>query len=251
MKSGSASAILAGTGIALNKTTSGTVTLTGANTYTGGTNVSGGSLLANNTSGSAAGTGAVTVTNSGTLLGGNGIITGAVSMASGTNLSPGATTASGSTAVLKTGALTLSSGSNFNVDLNGTTAGTGHDQVQVTGAVTITGSNIVVNPAAGLNLNDKCFVLLNDGSDAITGTFAQGTTVTVGVDTFLINYLDNGDSGMFNNDISLTLIAIVPEPSTWVGATLALGTLGWSQRGRFRSNRIRVSEELEMTSRYL
>ena len=235
MKNGSASAILDGSGIALNKTTSGTVTLTGANTYTGGTNVSGGALLANNASGSATGTGSVTVTGAGTLLGGNGTITGAVSMASGTILSPGATTTSGSTAILNTGALTLNSGSNFTVDLNGTTAGTGYDQVQVTGAVNISGSNLVVNPAAGLTVGNKFFILLNDASDPISGTFSQGATIIVGSDTFAINYLDNGNGG--GNDISLTLISVIPEPATWVGAVLALGVLGWSQRPRLSRNR--------------
>jgi fibronectin-binding autotransporter adhesin len=236
MKSGSVSAILAGSGIALNKTTSGTVTLTGANTYTGATTVSGGALLANNASGSATGTAPVTVTGSGTLLGGNGTITGTVSMAGGTKLSPGTTTASGNTAILKTGALTLSSGSNFTLDLNGTTAGTSYDRVGVTGAVTITGSNIVVRAGAGLNIGDKFFVLLNDASDSISGTFAQGTTVTSGADTFSINYLDNGDGGALGNDISLTVTG-VPEPATWVGAALALGVLGWSQRWRLPRNR--------------
>ena len=115
------------------------------------------------------------------------------------------------------------------VDLNGTTAGTGYDQVRVTGAVGITGSNIVVNPGAGLNVGDKFFVLLNDASDIISGTFAQGATITVGYDTFLINYLDNGDGGALGNDISLTLVTIIPEPGTWVGAALAVVILGWSQ----------------------
>ena len=184
--------------------------------------------MANNTSGSATGTGAVSVTNSGSLLGGNGTITGAVSMASGTNLSPGATALAGSTAILKTGALTLNSGSNFTVDLNGTSAGISYDQVKVTGAVNITGSNLVVRPAGSLNVGDKFFVLLNDASDTISGTFAQGATVTVGGDIFSVNYLDNGDGGTLGNDISLTLVA-VPEPGTWVGAALTLGILGWSQ----------------------
>lgn len=49
MKSGTVSAILAGA-VALNKTTSGSVTLSGANTYTGGTNLSVGVLNINNTS---------------------------------------------------------------------------------------------------------------------------------------------------------------------------------------------------------
>ena len=126
-------------------------------------------MLANNSSGSATGTGAVTVTSIGTLLGGNGTMTGTVSMASGTNLSPGATIASGSTAILRTGALTLSSGSNFTMDLLSTTAGTGYDQLGVTGTVNITGSNLIVRPGAGLNIGDKFFILLNDSTDGSHG----------------------------------------------------------------------------------
>ena len=46
MKSGAVSAILRGTGIPLNKTTAGTVTLSGANTYTGATAIQQGTLSA-------------------------------------------------------------------------------------------------------------------------------------------------------------------------------------------------------------
>lgn len=45
MKNGYVSAVLGGDGIALNKTGAGTVTLTGANSYTGATNVSEGTLV--------------------------------------------------------------------------------------------------------------------------------------------------------------------------------------------------------------
>jgi hypothetical protein len=93
----------------------------------------------------------------------------------------------------------------------------------------------VVNPAAGLHFGDKFFVLLNDGTDAITGTFTQGSTITVGSDTFSISYNDNGDLGSVGNDISLT-VTVVPEPGTWLGAALALGSLGWGQRRRLRYN---------------
>src|SRR5207248_7357913 len=44
LKNGTVNAILAGSGIALNKTTAGTVTLNGLNTYTGLTNVTAGTL---------------------------------------------------------------------------------------------------------------------------------------------------------------------------------------------------------------
>lgn len=66
----------------------GTTTLDVANTYTGGTTINDGTLLVNNTSGSATGTGAVAV-NDGATLGGTGSISGTVTIASGATLSPG------------------------------------------------------------------------------------------------------------------------------------------------------------------
>ena len=66
MKSGSVSAILAGSSIALNKTTSGTVTLTGMNTYTGATRSTAVQPLIN---GSLASGSTVSVTNSGSVSG--------------------------------------------------------------------------------------------------------------------------------------------------------------------------------------
>jgi fibronectin-binding autotransporter adhesin len=86
-RSGIIRAVLAG-GVDLNKTTSGTVTLSGANTYTGTTSVNAGTLLANNTSGSATGTGAVTVM-AGATLGGSGSIQGMTTLENNAILSPG------------------------------------------------------------------------------------------------------------------------------------------------------------------
>ncbi|MBK8035992.1 MAG: autotransporter-associated beta strand repeat-containing protein [Verrucomicrobiaceae bacterium] len=74
VESGSVSAILGGAGIALTKSTAGTVTLTGANTYSGTTTVSAGALEVNNTTGSGTGSGTVTVDST---LKGDGSITAA------------------------------------------------------------------------------------------------------------------------------------------------------------------------------
>jgi autotransporter-associated beta strand protein len=213
--------------VAVTKTGTGTITLSGTNTYTGVTTVTGGQLFINGNSSAA--TGAVNVNSGGTTLGGSGTTGGAVTVASGSNLSPGPTGV-GSTAVFGTGALTLNGGSFFNVDLNGTTVGSGYDQVSVIGTVTLSlTSNLVVNVGGALALGNKFFITLNDGSDLVTGTFAQGGTVTANNGyVFLIDYLDNGDSGTVGNDISLTLTA-VPEPSTWIGAALALGAIGFTQ----------------------
>src|SRR6185295_2869761 len=64
------------------KVGTGNWTLTGANTYSGGTIVDGGTLTVNNSSGSGTGSGSVTL-NAGTTLAGNGTISGAVTINSG------------------------------------------------------------------------------------------------------------------------------------------------------------------------
>ncbi|MBA3963849.1 MAG: autotransporter-associated beta strand repeat-containing protein [Chthoniobacterales bacterium] len=69
------------TGGSLSKAGTGTLTLTGASIYTGGTTVSSGALIISNVTASGSGTGSVNV-NFGTL-GGNGIIAGAVTIGTG------------------------------------------------------------------------------------------------------------------------------------------------------------------------
>lgn len=221
---------------AIVKNGSSSFALSGASTYSGGTTINAGSLFINNSSGSGTGTGTVAV-NGGTL-GGSGTISGAVTIASGANLSPGAM-GSGSTAILHTGSLSLNSGANFVLDLNNTTVGTGYDQVSVTGTVNITGSNLVLNPGAGLSIGDTFFILANDGVDPVTGMFSQGATITAGFDTFSINYAANFGGAGAGNDISLTLIGIVPESSTWIAGLVAFAALGCHQARRVIGRRIR------------
>lgn len=210
-----------GTGtVALTKTGTGTETLTGANTYTGATTVNAGALFVN---GSTAFGSAISVNNSGTTLGGSGTINGSINLvSSGTNLSPGASGV-GSIGILQTGSVTLGLGSNFNVDINGTTAGVSYDQLKVTGTVSVTGSNLVITAGPSLSIGQTFYIVLNDSTDAITGTFAQGSTVMASNngDVFLINYLANGDGGATGNDIALTVSAL-PEPGTFLPGFLAI-----------------------------
>ncbi len=215
----------------LIKDGSGTLTLTGTNIYGGGTAVNAGTLLVNNTAGSGTGTGAVAVTGSGTTLGGTGIISGPVIVAAGANIAPG--NGGNNTAILQTGALTLSPTANFRVDINGTNAGSGYDRIQVnTGGVLILNSNLVVTVGTTLSLGQTFTILDKVVAGGIVGTFAgipQGGTVTGSNGTvFSVNY-----TGGDGNDIVLMVTAApVPEPTTIAGGLLGVLGLCWLQRRR-------------------
>ena len=225
------SGVISGIGGSLSQAGSGTLTLTGANTYSNGTNLSSGTLLVNNTAGSGTGTGVVFVTGSGTL-GGTGTISNLVSVGAGANIAPG--DGGNNTGILKAGALTLAFTSNFRVDINGTTAGTGYDRIQVnTGGVIILGGNLVVTVGTTLSLGQTFTILDKVPGGAIIGTFAQGSTVT-GSDGTVFSVSYTGGNG---NDIVLTVVqAAVPEPSTWLGGALAIAGLAFTQRRRLRKS---------------
>ena len=111
----------------LRKEHSGTLILTNANTYGGGTTITGfGTLRVSNTSGSATGTGSVTVNSPATLAGG-GRVGGAITVDAGGFIAPGTSI----------GTLTALSG----VTLNGTYAceldGASADQLAVTGTLDV------------------------------------------------------------------------------------------------------------------
>ena len=214
----------------LTKSGTGTLTLAGNNTYQGTTQALEGTLLLNGDQSTAHGPTTVTVSGGGTTLGGTGTIGGTVTVGSGANVAPG--NGGNTTAILNTGALTLASGSNFLVDINGTTAGAQYDQLNVSGLVTLTGSNLVITVGGTITVGQQLTIIKNDGSDAVVGMFAglpEGATVTSGGDTFSISYV--GGSG---NDVVLTPLVVVPEPSTWIGGALAVAALAYTQRRRLR-----------------
>ena len=207
----------------LTKTGTGTLTLSGTNTYSGPTTVSAGTLLV---TGALDGTSGVSVA-SGATLGGTGSLfaTGSSStltVASGATLAPGvAGTNNGIGSLTVNGNLSLSG--TLAVEIAGTTAGTGYDQVIVSGGVTLaSGASAVtvsrVNGYAAANATYR--VVDSQGPGAITSTLsglAQGDTMTSNGDLYTVDYV--GGTG---ND--LVLNGIVNPTVSSVTATTADGT---------------------------
>jgi autotransporter-associated beta strand protein len=223
---------------AVGKTGTGTLILTGNNTFTGGFNATVGTTYVNNSVGSGTGTGAVAVT-SGATLGGTGTIAGAltVSGVAGTPgiLSPGGVSSPGTLTVANN--VTLGSNTQLSVRLSGATDGT-YDRLNTTGNVILTGSTLTASVIGGYTptFGDKLFIIVNSGSGTTTGTFnglAEGATVPIGAFNFTIHYGANfeaaGQPLTGGNDVALTP---VPEPAAVLGLA-AIGGLAVRLRRRF------------------
>jgi autotransporter-associated beta strand protein len=213
----------------ITKTGTGTLTFSGANVYTGTTTINGGVLRVN---GSHVGGGNYAI-NAGGTLGGNGSISSAVTVNDGGAIAPG-----NSPGALSVGSLTLAAGADFVVELNGTSS---YDQLNVTGTVNVAGADLLASLNYVPKLGDILYILKNDGTDAIGGTFgglAQDGVINLLSSTdqrsyaFRITYSANAELSQptGGNDISLTA---VPEPGAAGAALLAtMGILSRRRRGQ-------------------
>jgi autotransporter-associated beta strand protein len=150
VQAGSISAKLAGASVSLTKTTGGTVTLSGTNSYGGGTTVTTGTLTLGHATNTLADTGAVNV-NGGILeLGTNTDTVGAVTLTSGsiTGSGAGKLTGSGSNFDVRSGTISAKLGGT--VGLDKTTGGTvtinsNNSTGGYTGATTVTDGTLIIN----------------------------------------------------------------------------------------------------------
>lgn len=176
---------ITGTG-ALRKVGAGTLTLSGASPgYTGATFVSGGTVIINGNHANAN-----AVAQSGGTIAGTGTVN-AMNVNAGGKLSPGQ--GPGTTGVLTAaGTVAINAGSTFIVDANGTTPGTGYDQLNVAGTVAINGATLSFTPGSAMAIGNTFDVIVATGG--ITGTFAglaEGATFTLNNRVFQISYQSN------------------------------------------------------------
>jgi autotransporter-associated beta strand protein len=209
---------IGGTGIIVTKAGTGVWTLSGANTYTGATNVNGGVLRVTNSITSSTG-----VAVSGGALGGNGSVSPAVTVSStgGVNLVDGSV---GTLTLGSTLAITGAAGAN-NLAFDLGAAGAGTDKITVAGATTVTTAG-----AAVINLNQLGGVatpvtpgtytlIQGTGAMAAVGQFALATSKAFG-ESFTL--------GVVGNNLQVTTAAGTTGPTTpaWAGTTALWATPG-------------------------
>jgi autotransporter-associated beta strand protein len=189
------------------------------NSYSGATTVAGGILLVD----AYQPWSDVTVSAQG-ILGGKGTV-GDLTL-SGGRLAPGS-----SPGLFTCSNVSFSSSSKFDVELNGTTAGSGYDQLRVRGTVGLGNSSL--NVAVGFTpaVGNSFIIINNDGTDPVVGMFhglTNGDTLRSGLVEMQIKY--DGGSG---NDVVLTVTKVdAPTSPVWLlpptydGTNLSLSWTG-------------------------
>jgi hypothetical protein len=197
-------------------------TLAVAGAVTGGTlNLTGGGRVSV--------TGAVTsslTVGSGVALSGSGT-TAAVSAVGGSTLAP--------RGVLSTGNLTLAAGSRLQTGLDGTTPGSDVDQVSVTGSATLDGALLATDVGYDPTPGDQLTIIDNDGSDPVTGTFAdlpEGATFGEPGQRFTVSYVGGTGNDVVLTATDPTTTTVTSEPTTSVrheSVTFTATTLSGSE----------------------
>jgi len=103
------------------------------------------------------------------------------------------------------GNLNMAASAAFQAELNGPIPGSGYDQLQVNGSVSLNGATLNLQPGYAASPGAAFLILVNDGTDPIAGTFAglpEGAVFLAGGQYFSITY--RGGSGA--NDVVVTRV---------------------------------------------
>ena len=202
--------------VGLQKEGTGTLKLTGTNSYAGTNLVNGGTLWVDGVQPQSP-----VHLNTGTRLKGSGTVGSVAVLGNSVTIAPGASpgilTCSNLNNVLDPSKGTLQ------IELNGPTPGSGYDQLNVRGTVNLTG--LTLNRSLGFSsaVGNQFTIIANDGADAVTGTFtglSQGAKLYIGSELFQVTY--TGGSG---NDVLLTRLT-TPPPLTLTIERLATNSVG-------------------------
>lgn len=199
--------------LAIRKDGSGVLTLSSANTYTGGTTVNAGTLLV---TGSLATTGAVQINSGGILAGaGNGTTTGIVGIvgvASGAILQPGVAANTGSIGTLFARGLNFSGEARF--DLAGgnfTAGGAANDLVSIVGSATLDGGTL--SPTIGGLASAGVYTLISTTAGISLGGGGLPAINPASTSTTRLSFTP----AIVGNDLKLT-VAGAALALTWSGA---------------------------------
>ncbi|HSI15467.1 MAG TPA: autotransporter-associated beta strand repeat-containing protein [Chthoniobacter sp.] len=254
-----------GFGLTFTGTGSGAVVLSGANGYTGATQVKGGTVVVSGSlTGSATTIGDATNLAKVVTFGGSGTVgsvtVGVAAGNSGAMLNPHAGTSTSNTGVtLYATSVTFASSARLLLQIgrssaftgslgDGTAGGDVSDHLATTGALTLNGADLKLSllTTGYTPVNGDIFFLTINSGGPISGTFAslnqvatnlgEGSVFSLGSQSYQITYLANFSGNSLSGGNDVALLAVVPEPGTFVSLFGGLGCLLGVQRMR-RSRR--------------
>jgi autotransporter-associated beta strand protein len=217
----------------VNKLGAGRLELDGANTYTGTTTVVAGDLQVDGSVGD--------VSLQGGTLSGVGTVGPVTSTATGGTVAPGDNGTATTTGILTSGNIAWNPATNFRVQVNTPTPGTGHDQLQVNGTIDLNGANLLATFGPLVDLGQEFTIITATGG--VTGQFVQGTRMFVASAKYTIVYNTNSvvirpektDVSIdLHSNINPTVFGQKVTFTATLNAEAGAGTLPAGQRVNFR-----------------